>query len=335
METHDLTRDVWAVDAEAFPSSAPVEERARFLLRYAILAPSSHNSQPWRFAVHGRDVHVAADESRWLTVADPGRRELHLSVGCAVENLRVAAERFGFDPRVEYRVDDHLGAVVTLRDGDGGPLVAPRSDLFDAITERYTSHAPFEDRPVAGRTLDRFQAVLDDGVSLRSVDDPDLKRALGDLEAEADERLMSDADYRAELGRWVGSGALGHSWLGARIGQAVVTYLDLGDREGRKNATLVREAPAVGVLVTPSDDPVAQARAGQAFERLALVATAEGVAVHPISQTLERPDLRERLADLLDVGDGVPQHLFRVGHVDETGEHTPRWPLEAFLPDGS
>jgi len=72
---------------------------------------------------------------------------------------------------------------------------------------------------------------------------------------------------------------------------------------------------------------------GQAFERVALLATTAGVAVHPMSQTLERPELRTRLQARLESGGGVPQHLFRMGYADAEPERTPRWPLQTFLVD--
>lgn len=81
MPTADLTQSVWNLDADEFLSMGDIEEQATFLLLYAILAPSSHNSQPWEFTVTGNEIAVGADESRWLEVADPEKRELYISVG--------------------------------------------------------------------------------------------------------------------------------------------------------------------------------------------------------------------------------------------------------------
>jgi hypothetical protein len=97
---------------------------------------------------------------------------------------------------------------------------------------------------------------------------------------------------------------------------------------------LIQSAPVVAVLTTGVDDPTARVRTGQAFERIALLASTEDVAVHPMSQTLERPEMRERLEHLLPDGAGRPQHLFRLGHTDEETNHTPRWPLETFINSG-
>src|SRR6056297_1322886 len=114
MPTAPLTRSIWDVEADDFPSDGTIDDQATFLLRYAILAPSSHNSQPWTFDVNGGEIGIAADESRWLDSADPDQRELYISVGCAVENCCVAAERFGFDPQVEYHDPTAADRVVTV-----------------------------------------------------------------------------------------------------------------------------------------------------------------------------------------------------------------------------
>ncbi|MFC7132322.1 MULTISPECIES: Acg family FMN-binding oxidoreductase [Salinibaculum] len=333
MDAAELTRDVWDLDPDAFPADASLERQVTFLLRYAILAPSSHNSQPWRFAVDGGTVAVRIADDRRLEVADPDGRELHLSVGCAVENLCVAAEHFGFAPDVDDDPDGGAAAVVSLHPDAEADSPRP-PELFDALTARYTSHRLFEDRPIPDTTLGRFrQCAVEDDVTLHLVSDAETKESVAELQAAADEALMDDPDYRRELGYWVGTGALGASWLAARLGQTVVTHFDLGAREGRKNSKFVQRAPLVAVLSTPTDDPTTQVRAGQVFERLALVATTADLAVHPLSQTLERPDARADLADRVGIGDGVPQHLFRVGYADETPEHTPRLPLEAVLED--
>ncbi|WP_254544798.1 nitroreductase family protein [Halomarina pelagica] len=201
MSATDLSTDVWDVDENGFPADAPFEDRLRFLLRYSILAPSSHNSQPWSFAVDGDTIHIHADDSRWLEVADAGRRELHISLGCALENLLIAAARFDFGFTVEYGTDKS-DAVVSVR---FDPAVAPdQSDdvaLFEAITTRRTSHQVFLDRVIPSSTLDQLRALVrEDDVDLLLIDDETRKEKIAELQVEADERQMADPAYRRELG---------------------------------------------------------------------------------------------------------------------------------------
>jgi len=277
MDADELTQSVWNVSEDEFPDGSPLEEQAKFLLRYAILAPSSHNSQPWRFAIRDEAIEISYNETRWLEIADQDKRELFISIGCALENFCIAAEHFDIGHEITYRADedDDLVATVTL-EPDSEPSFSRPSELFDELTERYTSHQLFEDQALPRETREQFRRVIEaDGVTLYLIDAPEQKRSIGELQADADEAQMADSAYRKELGYWVGTGALGSSWLMARIGQAVVSHFDLGDREGRKNSKLIERAPVIALLATHADTPTARVKTGQVFERLALLASAK------------------------------------------------------------
>jgi nitroreductase len=336
-------------DASAFPADADGETRAEFLLQYAVLAPSSHNSQPWLFGVEDGEIRVYADESRQLTVADPDGRELYVSVGCALENLLTAAERFGVGCAVEYasadgpREDggDAARHVATVRldrgaaaaTGRGASSTTDRGPaLFDAIADRRTNHRPFRSDPVPESVLERFEAdAASADVGLELVTDSARRAQIASLQTRADERQFDDPSYRAELGRWIGDGSLGAGWLAARVGQLAVRHLDIGVREGEKNSKLVTSAPVVAVLTADDDTVESRLRVGQAFERAALTATSEGLAVHPMSQILEVEDLRSELSELLGLDDAEPVHLFRIGYADPDPTLTPRRPVEDVL----
>jgi len=85
----------WNVSAGDFPEDGDAAERLTFLLRYAVLAPSGHNTQPWLFCVRDDIVDLYGDRAQALAVVDPDDRELTISCGAALFNLRVALRRFG------------------------------------------------------------------------------------------------------------------------------------------------------------------------------------------------------------------------------------------------
>ncbi|MBD3386211.1 hypothetical protein GF407_14980 [candidate division KSB1 bacterium] len=57
------------------------------MIRFATMAPSGHNTQPWKFSLHENTITIFPDYKRRLAVVDPDDHALFISLGCALENL--------------------------------------------------------------------------------------------------------------------------------------------------------------------------------------------------------------------------------------------------------
>ena len=66
------------------------------LVRAAILAASPHNTQPWLFRVTDSSIDLYLDPKRYPGALDPYLREEHIGMGCALENLMLAAPANGY-----------------------------------------------------------------------------------------------------------------------------------------------------------------------------------------------------------------------------------------------
>jgi hypothetical protein len=111
-----------------------------------------------------------------------------------------------------------------------------------------------------------------------------------------------------------------------------VSRIDLGETVAEQDHAILESAALLGLITAAGDSHLAHVRAGQLFERLWLTATALGVSLHPMSQTMRRPELRAAVTELLPSPGWIPQHLFRVGYSTRAEEHhTPRRPLEDVL----
>ncbi len=246
--------DPWKIVEAEFARTAGEAERLRFLVRYAVLAPSSHNTQPWLFRISANHVEIRADRSRWLAVADPDKRELYISIGCALESLCLAAERFGYSPSVLYHPEDSGDRVVTVRlEAARHEPSAENMRLFGMITQRRTNRRAYRSDPMDQQAMAWLGALVADEriwwlSSLQLANGDDLVELAADLAARGNEVQFADPAFRKELGVWVGRGLLGTSWLSSKVAQLAVTAVDLGRSQGRSDAALVRSAPVLVCL---------------------------------------------------------------------------------------
>lgn len=133
------------------PISAPPGDRAglmRELVRYATLAPSSHNTQCWTFHLHDQGMVIAPDLARRCPVVDPDDHHLYVSLGCATENLAHAALANGLQAKVRF---DAAGAGAISVGLD--PTKALASPLFHAIADRQCTRSDFDGKPLAAEEL--------------------------------------------------------------------------------------------------------------------------------------------------------------------------------------
>ena len=198
-------RDPWSVREEDFPSLGSAAEKLRFALAFAVLAPSSHNSQPWWFRVVGDHVDVYADRTRALPVVDPDDRELTISCGAALFHLRLALRFFGYrdvTTILPEPVDRDFLARVEL-DGVHHTLDVERR-LFRAIVTRRTSRRAFPDDPLPDRALaEMAEAAELEEAHLAVTADVDAREEIAKLISQGDLIQMSDPHFRRELAAWI------------------------------------------------------------------------------------------------------------------------------------
>lgn len=332
----DLAKGVWDVSAGDYPIGAPLEAQLRFLLRYAILAPSVKNTQPWNFAVDGRTVRIYADRVRTLTVTDPDCRELYISVGCALENLLVAAEHFGMAHEVRYTPEGDDAELAATAEFRAGGIRSPERQAIplDALVQRQNDNSLYRDAPVSLDVRRRlYECVAEPDLRLELSDDGFFRSWMDELTFEADRAEFANRAFRRELGQSIGEGVFSAPGIKARLAGLLVSHVDLGDAVANQDRELVASAALLGLVLGEEDTHAVHLRSGQLFERVWLKATALGISVHPMSQTMRTPELREAVADLVMGHGWSPQHLFRVGFsTRETRQrHTPRRPLEDVL----
>ena len=324
--------DAWAVREADFPARAPRREQLAFLLRYAILAPSNRNTQPWRFSATSDQITIHADFSRWQRVSDAHRRELYISLGCALENLLVALEHFGIGhvvTRAPGADDESIAAQVAILDRP--TPTAARTALLAAIARRHTHHGRYLRRPVAEGVLARLAACkAEHDLDLLLTSSVRVRRAVDRLMLEGDALAFASPRYRRELAECIGEGSFGGPWLLSLAQEFAVAHLGARRTVGRGDRTALASSPVFGLISGRSGSTEARIKAGQLLERVFLAATALGLSLQPVSQLLEIDSVRVKFSQLFRAG-GVPLMTFRLGYADTPPLRTPRRPLEDVL----
>jgi len=334
------SQEAWDIKESDFPANDSAEEKLTFLLNYAILAPSSHNSQPWKFNVTNDSILVFADKSRWLQIADADQRELYISLGCALENLIVAADHFGYNSSVVY-FPGEKDLVAKLLLQSAADSVTPSSDsrLFSAILSRQTNRNPYKPQDISNADLETIKSLCSDpDVGVFITRDPAIKKGFLDLVVEANGIQYSDANFKSELGHWLGQGVMGPTGVQAKMAQLAVVFLDVGPEQTEKDALLINSTPYLVFISTANNDRVSSIKAGRILERFWLTATALGISLHPMSQALEVQQTKANLTDLLSAQSEMMQvqqvqQAFRLGYAKPVMEHSTRRPLQEVLID--
>ncbi len=304
------------------PSPFAINDRLFRLIHAAQLAPSVHNTQPWSFRIVSDDrIDLRAERSRQLRVADPRGREMIISCGAALFNLRMALRMEGHDPLVWLAPDqendpDLLASVETIA-SRARPPTRSAQRLYEAIGQRHTNREPFSNRLVPMPLVAELEhAAWRERAHMWLLHGHDVKRLL-QVTAKADKALAADAQYLHELQRWIGSGN-GRGVPLAAVGprpvkaHAAVRDLALGS-PGARRLDRFETRRRLMMLATETDTPLDWLRAGQALERVLLTATRYGVAASFLTQPFELQD-RHAAGFHLPAWREHPQMVMRFGY---------------------
>lgn len=294
----------------------------------AVLAPSVHNTQPWRFVLSPEGLEFYADPSRQLAVLDPTGRQLHVSAGCALLNARVSLAASGWASTVlRFPHPEHPELVAKIEIGVGDAADPALAALDPVVGLRQTNRRRFAPGSVPDDLVARLVSVAEEeGAVLHPVVDPEDRQALARLSQQADVQQITDPAYRAELRAWTSNDPTRLDGVRA----AVVPHVDgsagdevpIRDFDSQGAGWLPAETQSSAsqsllVLGTDAETPQAWLRAGEALERVWLEITRAGFVASLFTQVIEVGALRSQLRDELRLG-VYPHVVLRVGRAPVT-----------------
>lgn len=302
--------------------------RIEFVLSQAVacgmLAPSRFDTRPWSLKVRGQSIELRLDRTRALPVVDPVARELIMSCGAALENIKLALRHSGYDPHVELMPSASNPDLLARVELGQHREPTPFTELVYAqirgphLTDETTP------TPIRGHLLSLLEGAAESTDAwLRPLSDREEREIVSDLVAESVELRAGDWSYRREIAgllrstgrptrrRW--------SMIPPSITPVVIRWLPWGGARARRARTLVREAPLLAVLGTRGDAPRDWLAAGAALQLMHLVAASRQVVMSVINEPVELAGHRARLRDVVRTT-GFPQVVLRIGYASsDTG----------------
>jgi len=297
-------------------------ELVRELVRLATLAPSSHNTQCWKFAQQGLGITILPDLSRRCPAVDPDDHHVFVTLGCATENLVHAALAHGL--HAETRFDATRGAIQVAL----APTTAQASPLFQAIASRQCTRGDYDGKPLSSEELALLErAGTSNGVRLLLLTErPAMERVL-DYVVQGNTAQMADPAFVKELKTWIRfngaeavrtgdglySAASGNPNIPTWIGDLAFGWLFRPKGENDKYAKQIRSSAGLAVFVGQTADKAHWVEVGRCYERFALQATALGIRNAFLNQPVEVAAVRPPFADAIGLAGQRPDLVVRFG----------------------
>jgi len=323
-----------------------MESIAKQLIPFAVRAPSGHNTQPWQFSVEQDTIRIHPDLSRRLPVVDPDDHALFISLGCALENLVVAAAQQGLAASIDYFPSDEPQECLRVRLSAGAD--EDTGALFRAIPERQSNRGSYDGRAIDDADLARLMdANSRDSVKVRAfrVGDPEIEPIIGFVR-EGNIAQFNDRAFVAELVSWIrftrrevsnrqdglAAVALGFPSVPRWLGRWIMTTLVKPEGEAARQERAIRSSSLLLLFIARENDKRHWVDVGRSFERIALTAASLGIAHAHVNMPCEVEPIRRRLAAHLGLDAGAqPLLLIRLGFARKRLPPSPRRPVDQVL----
>jgi hypothetical protein len=312
----------------------------RELVRYATLAPSSHNTQCWKFHLEERSILISPDLSRRCPAVDPDDHHLFVSIGCAAENLVQTALANGLKGNVVFDDSARKTLQVLLE-----PTKAVATSLFNAIPERQSTRAEYDGKPIPTSELAMLEkAGQGNGVRIILLTEREAMEKVLEYVVQGNTAQMNDRAFVEELKAWIRfssrdavrtrdglyAASSGNPSVPSWLGSLLFGLFFTPKSENDKYAKHVRSSAGIAIFVSEAESPAQWVEVGRCYERFALQSAALGIRNAMLNQPVEVSVLRPQFATLLDVGGRRPDLVVRFGR----GPKLPpslRRPIDAVL----
>lgn len=299
----------------------------KFLIEYARKAPSGHNTQPWKFENSDDRIIIHPDFTRALPVVDSDNHALYISLGCALENLVIAANQKGYESTVQYPMDPQSGITIQFKKSDA----VPSDDLFNFISKRQVNRNKYSESKISDDQLQKLHSSFSfDGISLTLLNGSEEFDSIIPLIIEGNNLQFGNKQFVHELTSWIRyskseaektkdglwTAAMGLPNMGKLIGNFVMRKFVSAKSEAKRLKKILEHTQGLAIFSADENNVVSWIETGRAFQRFGLTATKLEISHAHLNMPCEELKVRSKLAKELNMENKHPLLLIRYGDSD-------------------
>ena len=315
------------------------------MIRAAIQAPSGHNAQPWKFHVDSSSIEIVPDFSKSLPVVDENHREMYISLGCAVENLCLAAKEKGYQPSptIQQKDDTTFSILVELTEKQVEP-----DPLFQAIETRQTNRDEYNSRMIDPDTISMIREAgeREDTRFYMYPRGSNMYQTLSEYIYRGNAIQMQDKAFKKELLSWIRFNkkqiketrdGLTHEVMGTPatpgfLGKMIVGMFLKPDKQNKTDRKKLESSSHLVLFTTKNNTPREWINLGRTLERFLLKTTTLGIANAYMNPPCEVNVLAEELRESITENKEYPTLLLRIGYADPM-PYSPRRAVDSVIVD--
>lgn len=325
----------WAIGVKDFPENGDILDQLKFLIGFAVLAPSGHNSQPWEFAIEGNSIKVFVSKERSLEKSDPDLRQTLISIGCAIENLLTAATYYGFEAKLEYLPDIDKRIVASISFERKTNTKKNPEHLINFISKRNSNRGKYRLDSIPEIFKNEINKISNSEIEITLVENKQKRDLLSDIANKAQIEVMDRDSFREELSHYVKSNftksktgmpgfTIGIPALISIFISKIIKRVNVSRKFAKQDVALLKKfTPAFLVISSKNDSKESWVKAGQLFEKAWLVATKHGLSCSVLAAGVQVGEYYKKVKEIIGTNNR-PLIFSRLGFAKKNFKHSPR-----------
>ncbi len=334
-------------EVKDFSSLSSTEEKIEFLLNFAVLAPSTHNTQPWKFKIKSSSCEIYIDTKKVLTASDKSGRNLYISLGACIENLLIASKYLGVYSDIAYftnRPADEKVCEVFFKQlsSNKSQIDESYADMFRAISKRVTYRGFYLPKKIPKHIISSVEGMNNSkGIKIRVLTSKKDILSFSKLAEEGIKTIYGEKEFREEMSSWINPNnsarkegipgyALNLPLFVSLLFPTVMKYFNLSKIIAKINAKSVNSMAGVCIVSSEKNDCSSWLQVGMVSQRIFLYLVTKDIFSYITVAAVDVGNVYLKVADLVNCKHR-PQFSFGIGYANGLKRNTPRLNLHSKL----